>query len=108
MQAGMARVVVTVKPGFEDAVMHYMTTGQIWNGGLTPILGDPMYRSVVDELKEQEYIVEETWKSIVPTKLIALQRSGVSVDEEGLPCNCPAVETLNKQFEINNKVLGEK
>ncbi|MCL2597164.1 MAG: hypothetical protein FWD66_05805, partial [Paludibacter sp.] len=32
MQAGMARVVVTVRPGFEEAVAHYMATGQIWNG----------------------------------------------------------------------------
>ena len=29
----MARVVVTVKPGFEDAVNFYMSTGKIWNGG---------------------------------------------------------------------------
>ena len=36
MQAGMARELVTVKPGFEAAIMHYMTTGQIWNGGQLP------------------------------------------------------------------------
>lgn len=108
MQAGMARVVVTVKPGFEEAVMHYMTTGQIWNGGQTPILGDPLFLSIVDELKEQEYTVEETWKTVVPTHLIALQKSGVSVDEEGLPCSCPAVDELNNQFAINDKTLMGK
>lgn len=85
MQAGMARVIVTVKPGFEDAVMHYLTTGQIWLGGQMPVLGNPLYLSIVDELKEQEYTVEETWTTTLPTNLIALQKSGVAVDSEGLP-----------------------
>lgn len=108
MQAGMARVVVTVKPGFEDAVMHYMATGQIWNGGQTPIIGDPLFLSIVDELREQEYTVEETWKTIVPTQLIALQRSGVALDVEGLPCDCPAVEEMNNKLIPNNKTLIPK
>ena len=29
LQAGMARVIVTVKPGFEDAVQFFLTTGKI-------------------------------------------------------------------------------
>ena len=86
MQSGMARVVVTVKPGFEKAVLHFMATGQIWNGGEVPVLGNPLYLSIVDELKEQEYIVEETWETVVPTNLIALQSSGVAVEASGLPC----------------------
>ena len=86
MQAGMARVVVTVKPGFEEAVMHYMKFGQIWNGGQMPVIGNPLYLSIVDELKEQEYEVEETWETVVPTNLVALQSSGVALDEHGLPC----------------------
>lgn len=85
MQSGMARVIVTVKPGFEDAVMHYMAFGQIWNGGQMPVLGNPLYLSIIDELKEQEYVVEETWTTTLPTQLIALQKSGVAVDAEGLP-----------------------
>jgi hypothetical protein len=86
MQAGMARVIVTVRPGFEDAVMFYMATGQLWNGGQMPLLGDKLYMSIVDELLEQEYIVQETWESVVPTSLNALQRSGVALDIDGLPC----------------------
>jgi uncharacterized membrane-anchored protein YhcB (DUF1043 family) len=85
MQAGMARVIVTVRPGFEDAVTHYMATGQIWNGGGTPVIGDDMYLSVVDELREPEYKIEESWETVLPTNLIALQRSGVAIDAEGLP-----------------------
>jgi hypothetical protein len=30
LQVGMARVIVTVKPGFEDAVQYFLTTGQVW------------------------------------------------------------------------------
>lgn len=106
MQAGMARVIVTVKPGFESAVMHYMTTGQIWNGGQIPVLGNPLYLSIVDELKEQEYVVEETWKTVVPTNLIALQKSGVALDVEGLPCACPDTESSEKRdFSINDNIL---
>lgn len=108
MQAGMARVVVTVKPGFEEAIMHYLATNQIWNGGQTPVIGDPLFLSIVDELKEQEYVVEETWKTVVPTHLIGLQKSGVSVDEEGLPCSCPVVDELNKTLIPNdNTLLGK-
>jgi hypothetical protein len=106
MQAGMSRVVVTVKPGFEDAVMHYMTFGQIWNGGQMPILGDPLYISIVDELKEQEYTVEETWKTVLPTNLIGLQKSGVSVDATGLPCGDGCNDGINTQFKENTSKLG--
>jgi hypothetical protein len=86
MQAGMARVIVTVRPGFEDAVMHYMATGEIWGGGQVPVLGDPLYMSIAAELEEQEYVVEQTWETVVPTSLIGLQKDGVSIDTSGLPC----------------------
>ena len=103
MQAGMARVVVTVKPGFENAVMHYMATGQIWNGGEMPVISNPLYLSIVDEIKQQEYTVEETWKTVVPTSLIGLQSSGVSVKGEGLPFDptCTDARDLNL---LNNSV----
>ncbi|MBL7885447.1 MAG: hypothetical protein JNJ52_01760 [Flavobacterium sp.] len=106
MQAGMARVVVTVKPGFEDAVMHYMALGQIWNGGQMPVLGDPLYLSIVDELKEQEYVVEETWETVLPTNLIALQKSGVAVDATGLPCGDDCGDNAGSDLKINDNKLG--
>jgi len=105
MQAGMARVVVSVKPGFEDAVLHYMAFGQIWNGGQMPVLGDPLYLSIVDELKEQEYLIEETWQTVLPTNLIALQKSGVALDLEGLPCSDECKDELESQFKINDSTL---
>lgn len=107
MQAGMARVIVTVRPGFEDAVMYYMSTGRIWNGGEVPVLGDPLYLSIVDELKEQEYVVEETWETVVPSALVALQSSGVAVDATGLPCgdDCKDAQE-NNPLKNNDSKLG--
>ena len=106
MQSGMARVIVTVKPGFEDAVMHYMAFGQIWNGGQMPVLGNPLYLSIVDELKEQEYTVEETWTTTLPTNLIALQKSGVSVDATGLPTLDTCETQTTKKLVANDAKLG--
>ena len=50
-----------------------------------PVLGNPLYLSIVDELKEQEYSVDETWTTVLPTNLVALQKSGVAIDATGLP-----------------------
>ena len=63
-----------------------MATGQIWNGGQVQVLDNPLYLSIVDELKEQEYVIAETWETVVPTSLVALQSSGVAINAEGLPC----------------------
>lgn len=110
MQAGLARVVVTVKPGFEDAVMHYMTFGQIWNGGQMPVLGNPMYLSLVDELREQEYFIEETWETVLPTNLVALQESGVALKGDGLPCapDCKEAKANNPFIKGTTQLVGIK
>ena len=103
----MARVIVTVKPGFENAVLHFMATNQIWNGGEIPVLGNPLYLSIVDELKEQEYTIEETWETVVPTSLIGLQKSGVAINEEGLPCGLDCIDLKNNSFITNATTLGK-
>ncbi|MGA4840214.1 hypothetical protein [Streptomyces sp. G45] len=33
LRAGAARVVFPVRPGFESAVVHFLETGEVWNGG---------------------------------------------------------------------------
>jgi hypothetical protein len=87
LQAGMARVIVTVRPGFEDAVNLYMTTGKIWMGGNLPVYGSSLFVSIADELKNgnEEYTIDGEWESVLPTNLIAIQSSGVSIRQEGLP-----------------------
>ncbi|WP_294322976.1 hypothetical protein [uncultured Chryseobacterium sp.] len=74
MQSGMARVIVTVRPGFEEAVRHFMVTGQIWNGGEVPVIDDPMFLSIVDEMRKTEgEKYGKAWASRVPTALTILQ-----------------------------------
>lgn len=106
MQSGMARVVVTVKPGFENAIMHFMAFGQIWNGGQMPVLGNPLYLSIVDELKEQEYMIEDVWETVVPTNLVALQESGVSIAGGGLPNADSCIEHADKYIKPNEVTVG--
>lgn len=97
LQSGMARVVVTVKPGFEDAVQFFMCTGKIWNGGEVPVIGDPLYMSIVDELRQPTGEAQgKYWITRIPTTLTILQAEsvGLKVDEplpifpEDDPDNC--------------------
>lgn len=81
LQAGMARIIVTVKPGFEDAVNFFMTTGRIWNGGEVPVIGDPMYMSIVEELKQPTGKPQgKYWITRVPTALTILQAKSVGLE----------------------------
>jgi hypothetical protein len=87
LKSGMARVMVTVRPGFEEAVNWYMATGQVWNGGQVPTVNDPLFLSLVDELRETTGEIEETWETRVPTSLTIIQAGeiGLQVDK-ALPC----------------------
>ncbi|WP_193553761.1 hypothetical protein [Flavobacterium silvisoli] len=94
MQSGMARVIVTVRPGFEEAVRFYMQTGKIWNGGEVPVIEDKLFISIVEELRETAGKKEgKAWATRVPTSLTILQANSIGlVVEKALPCNC---EDLN-------------
>lgn len=117
MQSGMARVIVTVRPGFEEAVRHYLTTGQIWNGGEVPVIDDPLFLSIVDEMRSAEGTKEgEPWREKIPTALTILQADSIGLKvEKALPCNCePGVkfddqlgELCGSNFELNNNQLGQ-
>jgi hypothetical protein len=84
IQSGMARVIVTVRPGFEEAVRFYMQTGQIWNGGEVPVIDDKLFLSIVDELRQPEGQKEgKAWHTRLPTALTILQAGsiGLTVDK---------------------------
>lgn len=89
MQSGMARVVVTVRPGFEEAVRYYMQTGQIWNGGEVPVIGDELYMSIVDEMRKTEgEKVGLAWPTRVPTSMTILQAESIGLKvDKALPYN---------------------
>ncbi|WP_123862097.1 hypothetical protein [Chryseobacterium artocarpi] len=116
MQSGMARVIVTVRPGFEEAVRHFLATGQIWNGGEVPVIDDPLFLSIVDELRSPKATKEgEPWREKIPTSLTILQAGSIGLKvEKALPCNCePGVkfdddlgEVCATNFESNDHLLG--
>lgn len=83
MQAGLARVIVTVKPGFEEAVQYFLTTGEVWMGGETPIIGDPLYVSITQEMQEPVGIPQGNyWITRIPTTLTILQAKSTGLEAD--------------------------
>jgi len=98
MQSGMARVIVTVRPGFEDMVSFYMKTGLIWNGGEVPTIGEDTYLSLAEEMmKPLGEKKGKPWRQRLPTPLTILQAESIGlVVEKALPCICD-----NETYEDN-------
>ncbi len=92
LQAGFARVVVPVAPGYEHAALRFLADGTLWDGGGTPGVDDPLYRSIVVEMLEEVGTVDpdiKPWKITVPTTLAVLQCDSGCVPGDGLPCPGP-------------------
>ncbi|WP_452602949.1 hypothetical protein [Pontimicrobium sp. MEBiC06410] len=88
LQSGMARTVIPVRPGFEDAVNWYMATGEIWNGeGLVTDQDNDLYVSIAEEMQTIEGEVEKSWETRLPTSLTVIQAGSIGLKVEGLPCN---------------------
>jgi len=105
LQSGMARTVVPVRLGFEDAVNWYMATGEIWNGqGLVVDQDDDLYVSVAEEMQTVEGEVEGTWETRLPTALTILQAGSIGLKVEGLPCN---PDCDHKLFESDNNPIAQ-
>lgn len=105
LQSGMARVVATVRPGFEDAVQFYMATGKIWNGGEVPVIGDHLYLSIVDEMKEPKGIKQgKAWITRLPTPLNILQAESIGLKvAHALPFSSENPD----DFEVPGEVITE-
>jgi hypothetical protein len=82
LSAGATRVQVPVRPGFERAVAYYCETGLIWEGNDPPLIGDPLYVPIVEEISENLGKLDEgvpyppdsePWEVTVPTDLVVLQ-----------------------------------
>ncbi|WP_146193388.1 hypothetical protein [Flavobacterium sediminis] len=115
MQSGMARVIVTVRPGFEEAVRYYMQTGQIWNGGEVPVIEDELYLSIVDELRAPEgEKVGLAWPTRVPTSMTILQAESIGLKvDKALPFNTDVTDFENpdevpqsSQINFNDAQIG--
>jgi hypothetical protein len=79
LKAGYCRVVVPVRPGFEGAIDHFMTYGEVWNGGPLPAISNPLYLPIADEIAERldrpgdEIPQGEPWLVRIPTTLVHLR-----------------------------------
>jgi hypothetical protein len=74
LSAGHVTIDVPVALGMEQAFMHYMATGQIWNGQGMPIIGDPLYEALALEVMHGQnpsgVPVGQPWKTVLPTSLV--------------------------------------
>jgi hypothetical protein len=81
LQAGSIRVLLAVTPAYNHAVMHYIATGQPWEGGPSPVIGDPLFVPLYEEIREQQDdLVHATpdgaaWTFSLPTSLVYLEGS---------------------------------
>jgi len=77
LQAGYARVVVPVHPKFTEAILHYLSSGEIWQGQELPGLDNDLYLSIVEEIQaaqDPNYNADlgDSWEVTVPTNLVML------------------------------------
>lgn len=79
LQSGCCRVSVPARPGFEGAIDHFLTFGEIWNGGPLPAISSPLYLPIADEIAERldrpgdEFPQGEPWTVRIPTNLVRLR-----------------------------------
>lgn len=80
LRAGYARVVIPVRPAFRDAIMYFLTTNQVWQGGSLPAVTDPTYLPITEEIKDQtgapgdEQPQGDPWTYRLPATLIKLRK----------------------------------
>jgi len=75
MTAGQVVIDVPVSPGMTAAFLHFINTGEIWEGGDMPLIGDPMFQDVAHMIQATEDLddgepVEAPWQVIAPTTLV--------------------------------------
>lgn len=81
LKAGYARVVVPVREGFHAAVSFFIENGQVYDGLGEPDINDPLYISIIDEIKERtgagkdEIPVGDPWETRLPTAAVLVRKS---------------------------------
>ncbi|TNJ32911.1 hypothetical protein [Arenimonas terrae] len=87
LQAGSSRVLLAATPGYEDAVLHYLATGVPWEGGPSPVIDDPLFLPLHEEIRKQQQAGTDgepegdPWPFILPTSLVYLQDSSSPLPE---------------------------
>lgn len=81
LRAGAVKVLVAVSPGYDEAVLHFLATREPWLGGPAPVIGDPLYLPLFEELRDQTddragaVADGEPWTFTLPTSLVHLEGS---------------------------------
>lgn len=81
LRAGAVKVLVAVTPAYDDAVLHFLATREPWQGGPSPVIGDPLYLPLFEELHRQQddrlgaTPEGEAWTFTLPTSLVYLHGS---------------------------------
>lgn len=92
LQAGMGKMIVPVKAGYEQAVMYYLNTGQILSPDTQIIPELDEYQGVMGALNMPEDTdVGEPWKTRIPTSLTIIQSGSNPLELDGLG-SCEPVE----------------
>jgi hypothetical protein len=85
LQAGSVKVVLAVTPAYEEAVLHFLATREPWEGGPSPVIGDPLFIPLHEELRKQQDDLHnatpegEPWTFTLPTSLIYLEDGGATL-----------------------------
>jgi hypothetical protein len=85
LQAGSVKVVLAVTPAYEEAVLHFLATREPWEGGPAPVIGDPLFIPLHEELRKQQDDLYnatpegEPWTFTLPTSLIYLEGGGAQL-----------------------------
>lgn len=87
LRAGAVKVLVAVSPAYDDAVLHFLATREPWEGGPAPVIGDPLYLPLFEELhkaQDDRYGAVpqgEPWEFTLPTSLVYLHGSDTPLPE---------------------------
>jgi len=85
LQAGSAKVLLAVTPAYEDAVLHFLATREPWEGGQAPVIGDPLFIQLYEEMRKRQddlynAVAEgDPWTFTLPTSLVYLDGSGAQL-----------------------------
>ncbi len=87
LQSGMARVTLTVRPEYTEAVLYYLQTGDIKNTDGNKLA--EMYQNLFDTLIKTSNGNPRplaTWQTRVPSTLTMIQDGTAGLTANGLPC----------------------
>ncbi len=82
LQAGAARALVSVRPGFEASVLAFMLDGTVPTLDALTEITSPLYLPLLQELREPDTALDtgkpygDSWELRLPTTLVALRRDG--------------------------------